>query len=518
MNLIDFFDRGAKHYPDNVCLQSDELSLTYREVFGLSQRIANGILAEGFGKGFNAAVYSHNAPIAFTIIFGILRAGGVWLPVNARNSVEDNISFLGDMDCEILFYHSRYSQQVASIRQAIPKIKKFICLDKAEAGVSGFDEWVMQYEAKTVSNPIDMDALAVIMGTGGTTGRSKGVMLTNRNIMTLFANMMAVYDITEGMSYLAAAPITHTAGLLAIPYMVWGARIILHDGVDPQKILRTIQDEKVNVFFLPPTVIYVLLSMPNVREFNFSSLRYFFYGAAPMSPDKLKEAIEVFGPVMVQQFGQSEAPGSITYMSIKDHFDKEGNFASRERLMSCGRPMPFNRVGIMDDNGLLLAPREIGEIVVQGDLVMKGYYKNPQATEEVSAYGWHHTGDIGFYDEDNFFHIVDRKKDMIVTGGFNVFSTEVEKVLQSHPAVQDCVIIGVPDEKWGESVKGVVEFKKGSSVLEEELIALCKEKLGSVKAPKSIDIVDMLPRSSVGKVLKREVRAKYWAGRDRLVN
>lgn len=174
--------------------------------------------------------------------------------------------------------------------------------------------------------------------------------------------------------------------------MVWGARIILHDVVDPQKILRTIQDEKVNIFFLPPTAIYVLLSMPNVRKFNFSSLKYFLYGAAPMSPDKLKEALEVFGPVMCQGFGQSEAPASITFMSSKDHFDKDGNFASRQRLMSCGRPMPFTRVGIMDDDGKLLAPREIGEIVVQGDLVMKGYYKNPQATEEVSAHGWHHTG------------------------------------------------------------------------------------------------------------------------------
>jgi acyl-CoA synthetase (AMP-forming)/AMP-acid ligase II len=235
-----------------------------------------------------------------------------------------------------------------------------------------------------------------------------------------------------------------------------------------------------------------------------------------MSVDKLIEAIKVFGPVLTQTYGQAEAAMICTVFSPHDHVVAlESN--KRHRLTSCGKVAPLMRLEVMDDAGNILPRGERGEIVLRGGLVMKGYYKNPQATEEASTFGWHHTGDIGVIDEDGFVYIVDRKKDMIISGGFNVFPGEVEQVLWSHPAVQDCAVIGVPDEKWGEAVKAVVELKPGAAATADELIALAKDRLGGVKAPKSVDFTTALPRSPVGKVLKKDLRAPYWAGRERKI-
>ena len=236
-----------------------------------------------------------------------------------------------------------------------------------------------------------------------------------------------------------------------------------------------------------------------------------------MSPDKLAEAMAVFGPVMVQIYGQAEVPGSISVLTLEDHLEN-GTPAPRQRLLSAGRRFPFTRVAIMDDAGCLLhQPGAVGEIVAQGDIVMQGYYKNPEATAEARRNGWHCTGDVGYFDEQGFLYIVDRKKDMIVTGGFNVFSSEVEAAVMAHAAVKDCAVIGVPDEKWGEAVKAVVELRPDQLMKTDELIEFVKSRLGSVKAPKTVEIVAELPRSAVGKVLKKEVRKRYWQGQERMV-
>jgi acyl-CoA synthetase (AMP-forming)/AMP-acid ligase II len=286
---------------------------------------------------------------------------------------------------------------------------------------------------------------------------------------------------------------------------------------DPAQLLGAIQKYRVTELFLPPTVIYRLLDIPDLRKkADFSSLEYFLYGAAPMSVEKLKLAIDVFGPVMMGGYGQTEAPTSISFLTPGEHF-VSGQLAPDERLASVGRPNPLVRVEIMDDANMILPAGETGEICVRGDLVMKGYYKAPERTAETIVDGWLHTGDIGHLDSDGYLHITDRKKDMIISGGFNVYPSEVEQVIWSHPAVQDCAVIGVPDAQWGEAVKAVVELNAGQLVREDELIALCKDRLGSVKAPKTIEFVDSLPRSPVGKVLKKDLRAKYWQGVDRKI-
>ena len=262
--------------------------------------------------------------------------------------------------------------------------------------------------------------------------------------------------------------------------------------------------------FLPPTVIYMLLENPRLETADLGSLQCFWYGAAPISVTRLAEALQRIGP-MAQLFGQTETPMMISMMPPQDHYNPDGSIATA-RLSSAGRPGPLVMVDIMGGDGKLVPAGERGEIVVRGSLVMDGYYKNPEATAEASLHGWHHTGDIGYLDADNFLYIVDRAKDMIITGGFNVYSVEVENALQAHESIQDCAVIGLPDDKWGERVVAVVQPRAGRTVDVAEVAAFVKARVGSVKTPKQIEVWDDLPRSKVGKVLKAEIRAKMLPG------
>jgi len=286
---------------------------------------------------------------------------------------------------------------------------------------------------------------------------------------------------------------------------------------DPQAVLENIPNHRVTHMFLPPTALYALLAHPRVEDFDYSSLRRMLIVAAPVSPDKLKEAVKVFGPCVCQSYGQTEAPMYMTWLD-------PGTLAAAaagnhpERLRSCGRPTLAVRLAIMDDEGELLPPGQAGEIVARGALVSAGYYNLPEATAEIRTHGWHHTGDIGYRDEDGFFYIVDRKKDMIITGGFNVFCGEVEACVMELPQVRDCAVIGVPDAKWGEAVKAIVVLRSGESLTDEAIIAHCKARLGGVKAPKSVDFATEIPKTPAAKTDKKALRQPYWAGVERSVN
>ena len=369
-----------------------------------------------------------------------------------------------------------------------------------------FEEWIGPEPAEPwqAEPPDDM---VMLVGTGGTTGRPKGVMLTGHNIETMSALTLMSYPFGPRPRYLALAPLTHAAGVLCFPVMTLGGEIVIMPSPDLTEFLALVEKNKITHTFLPPTLIYMLLDHDRLAETDTSHLQCLWYGAAPMSASRLEEALTKIGPVLGQLFGQSEAPMMISTLAPADHFHEDGSLA-KERLSSAGRPTPLTTVAIMDGEGHLLGPGQRGEIVARGPLVMAGYYKNPQASAEASRHGWHHTGDIGYLDEDNYLFIVDRAKDMIITGGFNVYSAEVEQVLLAHPAVQDCAVIGLPDEKWGERVTAVVQLRPGQTVTEAEVRSFVKERLGSVKAPKQVEIWPDLPRSKVGKVLKVDVKAR----------
>ncbi len=504
MRLVDYIDKGAQLGAQAPCLSMGDTELSYGQVQGISWRVARALQRSGVRSGEKVAVLSSNDPHAFATVFGISRAGCVWCPINPRNEATENAFVLDAFDCVCLVFHSNYAPMVEQIRTRLPKLRALICLDQSLPYAQTMAEWLEGLDAQ----PVDIappDDLAMIAGTGGTTGRPKGVMLTGRNLETMSALTLMGYPFDGRPRYLALAPLTHAAGVLCLPVMALGGRVVIMPKPDLGEFLALIERQQITHTFLPPTLIYMLLQHEKLATTRLDSLQCFWYGAAPIAAARLEEALSKIGPVMAQLFGQTEAPMMISMMSPREHFHADGTIA-RARLSSAGRPGPLVQVATMDAHGALLAPGERGEIVVRSSLVMAGYYQDPAATAEASRFGWHHTGDIGYLDDEGYLYIVDRAKDMIITGGFNVYSVEVEAALMQHPDVQDSAVIGLPDEKWGERVVAVLQLRPGCTLDANDVIAFVKARIGSVKAPKQVEFWADLPRSKLGKVMKKEVR------------
>jgi acyl-CoA synthetase (AMP-forming)/AMP-acid ligase II len=518
MSAIDYFDRGALLNAERQALVSEEGVYTYRELKEASIRVAAGIIGRGDHDQSRLAVYSHNTIEVFPCLLGGMRAGNILVPANARDEISATVHFLNLTKTKWLFYHSSLTENVAEIRAQVPSLEHFICLDKDNADDKSLQRFMAEEgEGEVPALPHDPHREIYYYATGGTTGFSKAVIWDNL-VWDTFTGLFNWAAKTEDPPvHLCVAPLSHTAGPLGMGLMPAGVKNVVLPGFDPLQVLKSIEEHKVTHLFLPPTALYALLSHPEVRNFDYSSMKYFLIGAAPVSSDKMKEAVKVFGPCISQAFGQSESPAFLTWMSPQQLAEAATDPTKEHRLKSCGQPTLAMKVVIMDDDGNIVPNSERGEIVAQGNLISVGYLENPEATAEMRKFGWHHTGDIGIMDDDGFIYIVDRKKDMIITGGFNVYPAETENALLAHPAIQDAAVVGVPDEKWGEMVKAVVTLKTGQNATEDELIEFCKKDLGSVKAPKSIEFWDALPRTAAGKISRKDIRKKYWVGQERLV-
>ena len=519
MRIIDFFDQAVTYCPNNTAFVELETGalLSYAEADEATNHIASAIRGRGYSKGVHAGILAPNSNVAFVALVGLFRAECVWLPVNPRNALELNVDMLDSFNCELLFYHHTFEADALRIKAEVPGIRELVCLDRPGPDVPFLEDWTADYRNRFEAGPENPDDIIGITPTGGTTGRFKGVLMAHHAIETMFANSYAHFKYHEDSVHLVAAPMTHAAGLLGCMHFARGGSNVLMSKTDPESVMKAISTHQVTHLFVPPTVLYMMLAHPRVRDYDYSSLVHFIVAAAPSSTAKLKEAIDVFGPVMTEAFGQTEAPAMITAKAPWDYIDSDGNI-NEKRLASVGRPCVLNKVAIMADDGALLPRGQPGEIVVRGRLVNPGYYKDPEATAQVRHFGWHHTGDIGVMDEDGYITIIDRKKDMIISGGFNVYPNEIEQVLAAHPAIQECAVIGVPDNKWGEAVKAIVSLRPGCTATAAELIALVRKRLGAVKSPKSIDFITDMPRSPAGKVLKTELRKPYWKKQSRAVN
>ncbi|MBB5916179.1 acyl-CoA synthetase (AMP-forming)/AMP-acid ligase II [Nocardia transvalensis] len=505
MRLAEYLDKGASLGRGAPCLTTGGVTATYGEVQDRSVRIAGALQHTGIAAGDRVAVLAANDPLALTCVFGISRAGAVWCPVNPRNEAGENRELFGLFGCRLLFFQERFAGLVDRIRGELPRLEWLVCLDGDVEWATRFDDWVAAHPAEPDETRRPERGLCMLAGTGGTTGRPKGVRLTEDNMMTSTALALMSYPFGERPRYLALAPLTHSAGVLTFPILSLGGEVVIMPAPDIGEFLAVIERRRITHAFLPPTVVYGVLDHPDLDTRDLGSLRCLWYGAAPMSPVRLEEALRRIGPVLGQLFGQTEAPNMIATLSPADHFRPDGSVAT-ERLASAGRPTPLTTVAIMGEQGRLLPRGERGEIVVRGPLVMDGYHENPDATAEVGAFGWHHTGDIGYLDDEGFLFVVDRAKDMIITGGFNVYSAEVEQALLAHPAVKDAAVVGLPHPKWGEQVTAAIELRTGHTTTPEALLTFVKHQLGSVKTPKHLEIWPDLPRSKVGKILKTEIR------------
>ncbi len=540
MRAIDYFDKTADLHAHRIAILDGDSRYSYAETRAFSERIARAMWARGVKREQRAAIYSHNHAAVLFCMLGILRAGAAWVPINFRNAADANVEFLNYSETAWLFYHSRFREQVEEIRKRVPSLQHMVCIDGPDGAHPSLAEFmelgIAASNATDNDNNDDLDGadshrndpygnpdqMMGLVPTGGTTGPARGVRVTNLAWGTM--TEMAIHywkGDTADPVCLCTAPLSHAAGVVAFTMFALGGTNVVLPGFDATQVLQAIEQYRVTHLFLPPTAFYALLAHPDVTSFNYSSLRVFLLAGSPVSPDKLKQGVEIFGPCMCQSYGQTEAPMLLTFLDA--HTVAAAAAGDHpERLRSCGRSTLAVRLAIMDDAGRILPPHQPGEIVARGTLISGGYHNLPEATAEIRSHGWHHTGDIGYIDEHGYVYIVDRKKDMIISGGFNVYCAEVEAGIMALPQVQECAVIGVPDDKWGEAVNALVVLrdglKHGESLTEAEVIAHCKAKLGGVKSPKSVEFVAEIPKTPAGKFDRKAMRKQYWATVDREVH
>lgn len=518
MHFIQMFDRSVRHYPNSLAFTGDGGDMTYLEAQVMSNKVAHACLNKGIETGSRFSFMSPNSGTALTAALGAMRANCVWNNINMRDTQESLIDILSRGEVELIFYHSMVSQIIGAARQQVKTLKLTVCLDRPDENGVFLDDWIKDQPQTAPDIKIDPNDLGMQAVTGGTTGRPK--LAVHAHIMTALSMLgfTETLKFEEPPIYLSVAPNTHAGGFISLTTLAQGGTVVMMAKPDPDSILDAIPRHGISLLFLPPTLTYVLLKHPRASEIDYSSLKYFVSSTSPIAPEKIKEAIELFGPVMAQMLGQSEAGMPLTYISPKEYLEAVLDESKSHRLASCGRQTQIlDALEIVDENDNPLGPNEKGEIVFKGQTMMRYYLNAEEETAKIQKNGWHHSGDIGYRDEDGYIYICDRKRDMIISGGYNVFPYQIEHVLLGHPEVQECAVFGVPDEKWGEAVKAAIIKAPNSQVSEQELIGYCKEKLGSVKTPKSIDFVDEFPKSPVGKILKREIRSKYWVDHSRQV-
>lgn len=515
MRLIDFFDRAVSLYPDNAFLRQGDVEHSYRDGARLIHRIGVALQREGEQAG-PVALLSPNDHRGVLALYGAMRAGRPIAPVNDRNSLTDIATYLNAVGARTLFFHSRHLGAVEILLSDCPKLEQLVCLDSATTRFPHLDGWMASDEGCLVEIHAAPESPWAYFGTSGTTGSPKIAVQTHLTALAVTIDMLFGLRLHDPVRHLVAAPVTHFAGSLLFALTAIGSTHIILPEAKVEHILQAIETERAEVLFLPPTLIYLALDHLKEHPFDVGSLRVLVYAGAPMVPARAIEAISRFGEVLCNMYGQTEANGPIAVLRPEEHrpgVDDSWDF----RLRSVGRASLMRRVEIMDDDGTLVGPGESGEVVMRSWGNCAGYLDNPDATVDLCRHGWLHSGDIGIRDEAQYIALVDRKKDMIISGGFNVFSTEVEACLTEHPAILFAAVFGIPHPKWGEAVKAVVQARDGQTISEGELIDYCKSRLGSIKAPKSIDFSDSLPRSPTGKILKKLLRQPYWDGMGRSI-
>jgi fatty-acyl-CoA synthase len=504
--------RALVRFPERTAFAWDGGSLTYRGTLSLIARLQAAMVAAGVRKGQTAAFLSANSAEAWCA--GVAASGlglvSTWLHPLA--ALGDHLEVIEDAEASVLIVdpatHAARGGELAA--KAADHLIHVLTLGPADFGRDLRGAAAQIGEA----SPVDLttpDDYAVINYTGGTTGKSKGAIRRHRSTAAMTLAVAADFEFPETPRYLAAAPITHVAGTKVVPTLLKGGTVHLMKGFDPERFLATLEREKINFTLLVPTMIYVMLDHSALDRTDLSSLELILYGASPMSPTRLVEGLERIGPVFSQLYGQTECY-PVSVLRKADHDPRRPDLFS-----SCGFPIASCAVSLRDDDNEEVKPGEPGEICVRAPHAMEQYWKRPAQTAETFKGGWLHTGDIARADDRGYLYIVDRKKDMIVSGGFNIYPREIEDVLSSHPDVAMAAVIGVPHEKWGEAVTALIVAKAGTQPSPETLVQLVKERKGSTHAPKQVEIVDELPLTAVGKVDKKVLRAKYWAGSFRQV-
>ena len=482
-------------------------------------QLANRLLNLGGSPGDRVGMLLPNCHQGLETILAPMKARMAVVPLNVRLHPNEHPYALNNSRAFALVYAQEFEGTIAEIRDSLQTVKHFICVGENPADALAYEEILAGSSSQPPADNVERDDLAWVFYTSGTTGRPKGAMLTHRNLLTMAFSFLAdVNPAQPGDVLLHAAPITHGSGLMLFHHIARGsANALQRDrSFDPPKVFAAIERHRATTMFLAPTMINLLISSPERTRYDLSSLHTIVYAGGPMYTEHIQEAVRSFGPIFVQLFGQGEAPMTITVLPKHEH--EVGQDPLRlQRLASAGRAVTGVRVAVVDTDNRKVGAGETGEIVVRSDLVMQGYWDNPMATDETLRSGWLHTGDMGHLDSNGYLYITDRMKDLIISGGANIYPREVEEVIARHVSVADVAVIGVPHQKWGEAVKALVVTRPGENPTIEEIIDFCRSNLASYKKPQSVEFLHALPKNAYGKVLKRELRDPYWKKRERLV-
>lgn len=518
MLISDIPRKNARLYSDRIALIEGDVRLTFFEFNQRVNRLANAILNLGVSKGDRVAVLNHNGYQYIELYFACAKAGTPIVPLNFRSNGQELAYIMNNSDAKLIFFGSAYLNVVEEVKAQTPGIIGLVSIDQKLAGHLFYDDLI-----KKDSSPEEPDVLIdendiVVLGyTGGTTGLPKGVMTTHRNLVSSCYNSVIDIRIRTGMVYLNTPPLFHAGDAMAMfAFAFMGATNVVLSSFSPEAVLKTIEKYKVTHGLLVPAMILAILQYPRVKDFDLSSMECVIYGTAPMPVEPLKRAMRLFKCNFLQVYGSTETFVPMSMLIPEDHVF-EGTPEQIRRMASAGREVVGMEARIVDDDDKEVPIGEVGEIIVRGHNVMKGYWELPELTTESLRNGWYHTGDLGKMDEGHYIYIVDRKKDMIISGGENIYPKEIEDILFEHPNVAEATVVGIPDENWGESIKAFVIKKTDTFVTETDLLEYCKQRLASYKKPRSIEFVDTLPRSTAGKVLKHEIRAQYWQDRERKV-
>lgn len=508
--LADIVRYHAARTPNAVALSFEGRETTYGGLDATSNQVANGLIAAGVEPTGRVAILDKNSDMFFSVLLGAAKANAVTVPVNARLAAPEIAFVINDAGVEVLFVGESFLETINSIRNQLITTRKVIVLD---ASYTAWRDAQSSHDPGLVLQP---DDVCIQMYTSGTTGHPKGVQLTHRNFSLTSPKVFDLWgDWSPGDTLLITMPLFHIAGSgTGVLGLLAGVKIIILREFVPSLVLDAIQRHRVTATFLVPAMILVLLSEKNIDQVDLSSLRRVIYGASPIPIDLLKNALRVFKRTgFVQVYGLTETSGVITALLPEDH-----SRVDSEVMKSCGRSIDGVELRIVDALGASLPPREVGEVVCRTTRNMKGYWNRQEDTAKTLRGEWLHTGDAGYLDENGYLYIHDRIKDMIVSGGENIYPAEIESVLFGHPDVADIAVIGVPDERWGEAVKALVVPMQNAVADADSILRYARERLAGYKIPKSIEFLSEMPRNPSGKVLKRKLRERYWQGRDRRVN
>jgi fatty-acyl-CoA synthase len=504
--IVDALNR---HHNRTAFIQGDS-RVSYAEAADITSRIRRVLQDKGIAKGGCVGALSVNSPEVWMVQAAICLSGAIYTGLHPLGSVDDHVDLCDDAEVDILIVHPKFAEAGAQILSRSTNVKHLFTLGPADVG-EDLLALCSQVRPETLSRgDAEEEDIAWLQYTGGTTGRPKAAMISHRAMVQTVFSLNASWRLPVDPRTLIASPITHAGVLPVLPTLLRGGTVVLQAGFDAEQWLAAVQAHRINYVFTIPTMLYALLDHGRLDRFDLSSLETVVYGASPMSPSRIDEAQKAFGPNLLQGYGQTECVGMATSLLPSEH--------DLENRTSCGRAVAGAVVDVLDEDGQPVPNGTVGELCVRGRAVMSGYWKRPDETAEVLRKGWLRTGDMALRSDTGFFHIVDRKKDMVISGGFNIYPREVEDVLADDPSVSMVAVIGVPDPKWGEAVKAFVVPRPGAIPDTDALMASVKARKGPHHAPKSIEVVDQLPLTKVGKIDKKVLRATYWAGLERAVN